>query len=693
MVLLMSGERAGDVTGLSQMGGEGAQWLGMAPFVTQEHFVQNMGDGTFTHSGSLAVRAAVAAGVNVTFKLLRNSAVAMTGGQRPVGEFALRDLVSLLRSEQVARIVVTSDDPDAVRRLVGRSVDVRHRSELLTVQQELAAIPGVTVLIHDQECAAEKRRKRKRGMQALPAERVLINERACEGCGDCGAKSNCLSVHPVETEYGRKTQVNQSSCNLDFSCLDGDCPSFLTVVPGRARQGAAPAPKVAAELPTPVTTADAADFTMRITGIGGTGVVTIAQVLATAAAIEGLHVRALDQTGLAQKGGAVVSDLTIGDRPRPRSPKISDRSCDLYLGCDSLVATDPANLCVAAADRTFAVVSSAQVPTGEMVVNTGTSFPALDRVRAMIDPRVRASRYLDAVNLARQRVGDEQYANMVMVGAAYQAGALPLSPESIERAIALNHVAVEANLAAFRVGREVAGILEADSAPRLGPTQQQPTKDVESLVSDRSRELAKYQDARYARRYRTVVDGVRDAESRLGSGRELTAAVARNLYKLMAYKDEYEVARLSLDPQLTGQIEERFGEGASYRYRLHPPILRALGMKRKISLGPWFRVVFRLLVLMRRLRGTRLDVFGHTTMRRVERALIDEYVAIVAKLTDELAERNLALAVEIASLPDMVRGYERVKIRNVEAYRARLDELVTAFGAGDHSELGSSLGS
>jgi indolepyruvate ferredoxin oxidoreductase len=684
MLLLMPGDRAGDLTGLSQMGGEGAQWLGMAPFVPQPHYVQNMGDGTFAHSGSLVVRAAVAAGVNITFKLLRNSAVAMTGGQRPVGEFALTDLIGQLRSERVARIVVTSDDTEAVRRLVGRAAEVRRRDELLAVQQELAAVPGVTVLIHDQECAAEKRRKRKRGQQTAPAERVLINERVCEGCGDCGTKSNCLSVHPVQTKYGRKTQINQSSCNLDFSCLDGDCPSFLTVIPGRGRpQPAAELP--AAELPAPVVTADPADFTMRITGIGGTGVVTVTQVLATAAAIEGRHVRALDQTGLAQKGGPVVSDLTIGDRPRPRSPRLSDRSCDLYLGCDSLVATDPANLRVAAADRTIAVMSSAQVPTGEMVTDTSASFPALDRIRAVVDPRVRTSRYLDAAGLARSRVGDEQYANMVLVGAAYQAGALPLSWESIQRAITLNNTAVEENLAAFRIGREAGTDHGADGSAHDG--RPQPPTDLASIVADHARELADYQDARYARRYRGVVDRVRDAESRLGADRGLAAAVARNLFKLMAYKDEYEVARLSLDPHLAEEIEARFGVGARFRYRLHPPMLRALGMTRKISLGRWFRSVFRLLAAMRRLRGTRLDAFGYTRVRRVERALVDEYIAAVETLTDALTEHNAELAVEIAGLPDMVRGYEHVKLRNVEAYHARLAERLTAFGGGDRAGL------
>ncbi|MGD0703410.1 MAG: indolepyruvate ferredoxin oxidoreductase family protein, partial [Trebonia sp.] len=356
MVLLMPEEQVGTVTGLSQMGGEGAQWIGMAPFVRQRHFVQNIGDGTFTHSGSLAIRAAVAAGVNVTFKLLRNSAVAMTGGQQAMGELPIGRLLDLLAAEGVRKVVVTSDDPAGLRRQLGHRADIRHRDNLLDVQRELAAVEGVTVLVHDQECAAEKRRKRRRGKAAAPAERVFINERVCEGCGDCGATSNCLSVQPVATEFGRKTRINQSSCNLDFSCLAGDCPSFLSITPAaRVRPRVEPVEQPA----EPTRTFDADGFALRITGVGGTGVVTIAQILATAAAAEGRHVRTLDQTGLAQKGGAVVSDLKIDTRLTEHAAKLADGECDLYLGCDSLVATDGANLRVADPERTVAVVSTA----------------------------------------------------------------------------------------------------------------------------------------------------------------------------------------------------------------------------------------------------------------------------------------------------------------------------------------------
>jgi indolepyruvate ferredoxin oxidoreductase len=692
MVLLMPGERTGKVAGLSQMGGEGAQWIGMAPFVSQRHFVQNLGDGTFAHSGSLAVRAAVAAGVNVTFKLLRNSAVAMTGGQQPVGELSLRQLVALLQAEGAAAVVVTTDDPRRVRRQVGRGVPVRHRRDLLAVQQELAAISGVTVLIHDQECAAEKRRKRRRGKAAPPAQRVYINERVCEGCGDCGSKSNCLSVEPVATEFGRKTRINQSSCNLDFSCLAGDCPSFLTVVPGppaaaRAGAGTVPAPAEPDQVFGP------GHFSMRITGIGGTGVVTVSQVLATAAAIEGRFVRTLDQTGLAQKGGAVVSDLTITADRQDRSPRLAAGECDLYLGCDALVAADPANMRAADAGKTVAVISSSQVPTGRMVVEVAASYPGQQQIAPVFAAAVRNLRFIDAAGISREKLGNEQYANMVMVGAAYQSGVLPIGAGAIERAIELNGVAVAANLAAFRYGRHAAataaggtGATPGEPAATAGGPAGSPdrdgepgTADVGELISQRCADLTAYQDASYAASYAEVVARVRDAEARVTAGSQLTAAVARNLHKLMAYKDEYEVARLSVDPQLTADIAGQFGAGARYRYRLHPPVLRALGMKRKISLGPWFRPAFRTLVALRRLRGTPFDPFGRTQVRRTERALVSEYRTTIEALLGGLTADNHALAVEIAQLPDLVRGYEEIKLRNVTAYRERTAELLARF--------------
>jgi indolepyruvate ferredoxin oxidoreductase len=685
MVLLMPGERTGKVAGLTQMGGEGAQWIGMAPFVRQRHFVQNLGDGTFAHSGSLAVRAAVAAGVNVTFKLLRNSAVAMTGGQQPVGALSLRQLVALLRAEGARSVVVTSDDTERARREAGPGVTVRHRRDLLAVQRELAGTEGVTVLIHDQECAAEKRRKRRRGKAAPPAQRVFINERVCEGCGDCGGKSNCLSVQPVETAFGRKTRISQSSCNLDFSCLTGDCPSFLTVIPG-PRAPARAVPSTVTAPPEPGRLFGPGRFSMRVTGIGGTGVVTVSQVLATAAAIEGRFVRTLDQTGLAQKGGAVVSDLTVTGGRLDSSPRLAAGDCDLYLGCDALVAADPANLRVADAARTVAVISSSEVPTGRMVTDPDARYPDRHQIAPVFKAAARELRFLDAAGIALARLGDEQYANMVMVGAAYQSGALPIGAAAIERAIELNGVAVAANIAAFRYGRQAAAAGAGTAAgteggPAVAGAGQAGT-DINELVRQRCADLTAYQNASYAARYEALVARVREAEERVTAGSELTATVAASLYKLMAYKDEYEVARLSLDPGLAAGIAAEFGPGARYRYLLHPPVLRALGMKRKISLGPWFRLVFRLLTALRWLRGTPFDPFGRTRVRRTERALISEYSATIEMLLAGLTEGNHALAVEIAGLPGLVRGYEEIKLRAVDAYRERTAELLARYRGG-----------
>lgn len=367
MVMVMDEKQVGDVIGVTQMGGEGTQWIGMAPFLEENHLVQNVGDGTFMHSGSLALRAAVASGENVTYKLLYNDTVAMTGGQDPVGAMPLDRLTRLLLAEGVTKIVITTEDRKRVGALrLPKGVDVRDRDELMSTQQELAEIPGVTVLIHDQECAAEKRRKRKRGKIATPTTRVMINERICEGCGDCGEKSNCLSVHPIETEFGRKTAIHQSSCNVDYSCLAGDCPSFVTIEPGPTEQRT-PAPAIPADLnPEPEFAPSDGEFGMRILGVGGTGVVTVAQILATAAVVDGKFVRSLDQTGLAQKGGAVVSDLKISPHPAAFASKIGSKRCDLYLACDTLVATDPNNLKVTNKDRTVSVVSTTEIPTGQM---------------------------------------------------------------------------------------------------------------------------------------------------------------------------------------------------------------------------------------------------------------------------------------------------------------------------------------
>ncbi|GAA4738736.1 indolepyruvate ferredoxin oxidoreductase family protein [Gordonia alkaliphila] len=696
MVLLMDPAQVGDVTGVTQMGGEGAQWVGMSPFVQEKHFVQNIGDGTFLHSGSLAVRAAVAAGVSVTYKLLFNGTVAMTGGQDPVGQMSLPQLVSLLKAERVAAVVVTTDDPARTRRELRRaqvSAPVRHRDDLETVQTELAAVPGVTVLIHDQPCAAELRRKRKRDLAPTPRTRVMINERICEGCGDCGAKSNCLSVHPVPTEFGRKTRIDQSSCNLDDSCLDGDCPAFVTVTPAGRRAARQVAPLVAAELPDPVRRGDAdRGCTVRITGIGGTGVVTVSQVLATAAVFDGLDARTVDMTGLAQKGGAVVSDLKLSVDRSERAAKLATGECDLYLACDQLVGADPTNLKVVSPERTTAVVSTAQVPTGAMVSDTATTFPDPARVQSSIDADVARSVHLDAAGLADDLFDDEQYANMLMVGAAYQSGALPISAAALERAIAVNGVAVDRNVQAFRRGRQAVADPAGLAAAARGPEHTAPVASVaaraaasldgadervRATVARRYDELIAFQDEAYAQRWLADVAAV---HTRVGHP-DLTDAVARNLYKLMAYKDEYEVARLTADPDFADEVTAAFGDDAAVAIRLHPPLLRELGMRRKIAFGTWSTPVLRTLAGAKRLRGTRWDPFGRTEVRRTERALIDEYRAALEQVVNALGTAPdaaaLAEAVATAELPDLVRGYEGIKMANVQRFRAELARRLT----------------
>ncbi|MER7367760.1 indolepyruvate ferredoxin oxidoreductase family protein [Nonomuraea wenchangensis] len=700
MVVLMDESQVGEVTGLTQMGGEGLQWLGMVPFVERGHYVQNLGDGTFDHSGSLAIRAAVAAGAHITYKLLHNAAVAMTGGQRPVGGMSVAAIVDVLLAEGVSRIIVTTEDLRRYRRVrLPRGVAVWDRSRIAEAQRVLAGTPGVTVLLHDQECATEIRRRRRRGLLAEPATRVFVNERVCEGCGDCGAKSNCLSVQPVPTEYGRKTRIHQTSCNVDRSCLDGDCPAFMTVTPGRrvARQ-AEPLEASALPEPEPVTHGDV--FGIRLLGIGGTGVVTVSQVLATAGLLAGWHVRSLDQTGLAQKGGAVVSDVKLSRRPLLTTNRLAEGECDLYLGCDLLVAADAGNLAVASPERTVAVLSTSEVPTGRMVADPTVAFPSPDEVTGPVLDRVRPghARLLDARAVSAVLFGDDQYANVLLVGVAYQQGAIPLPAEAIEEAIRLNGVAVETNLQAFRRGRQLVsdpaavaalsggepGAADPPGGDVTGTVRAEPGSELARLVALRSGELVAYQDLAYARRYTAVVERVRAGEAAKapGSG-ALAEAVARQLFKLMAYKDEYEVARLSLLPEVGRAVEEQFGPGARASWRLHPPLLRAAGLRGKLTLGPWFRPALALLRAGRRLRGTPFDPFGRTEVRRLERELAREYADLAEHLAARLGLDNLDLAVRIAGLPDMVRGYEDVKLRNVARYREELAALRARFDAPD----------
>jgi indolepyruvate ferredoxin oxidoreductase len=695
-MVLLNPEGKGEITGITQMGGEGAQWIGMSPFTDDRHLVQNLGDGTFHHSGSLAIRAAVASGVNITYKLLYNDAVAMTGGQEVQGALAVPDLTRWLELEGVRRIIVTAEDTSRYKgvKLAGIA-ELRGRDSLMAAQEELALEDGVTVLIHDQECAAELRRKRKRGKAPEPAERVWINERVCEGCGDCGKKSSCLSVLPVETEFGRKTQIHQASCNKDYSCLEGDCPSFVTVVPGAKAKRTAPELNV--ELPEPEPLFAGEDFTLRMMGIGGTGVVTVNQIVGMAALIDGLHVAGLDQTGLSQKGGPVTSDLRVSRSPLDGAGKASAAGVDLYLAFDVLGATSPGNLRTADPDRTVAVVSTSEVPTGQMVLDTEQRFPALSGQLQAVDAVTRSDRnvYLDAQALAERLFGDNMPANSIALGAAYQRGALPVSAEAIEQAMVLNGAAVEKNLAAFAWGRACVAAPDAVEAATRPAESAEPAREpsgaelalIESaagedggelrrLLEVRVPELAAYQDLGYAERYAGFVARVRAAEEERAPGHaELTEAVARNLFKLMAYKDEYEVARLHLDTVERAKLDSELGPGAKVWFNLHPPVLRALGMKRKLKLGRWFVPAFRALRRMRRLRGSALDPFGYAKVRRIERGLVGEYERLVGEALAHLDPDTHGIALELCELPDVIRGYEEIKLRNVALFRKRAEPL------------------
>jgi len=704
MAMMMEPSQAGAVTGLTQMGGEGAQWIGQAPYTEAEHLFQNLGDGTLAHSGLLAIRAAVAAGVNITYKILFNSTVAMTGGQDAQGGYGVPQLTRTLDAEGVRRIVVTSDDTAKYRgvKLAGHAA-VRRRQDLLAIQEELRATAGVTVLIHDQACAAELRRKRKRKELPDPIERAVINERICEGCGDCGRKSNCLSVVPIETSFGRKTRIDQATCNKDYSCVEGDCPSFMEVTAGSKVPTRQAPPLTATALPGVRPQPPVVDYTIRITGVGGTGVVTVAQVLATAGFLDGLEPRGLDQIGLSQKAGPVVSDLKISAQARELSNRAGAASCDLYLGCDLLVAADQTNLAVADPDRTIAVVSTADVASGAMIRRPETALPDHSPMTLAIDAATgkRGNVYLDAKSLSEQLFGGDQMANMLLVGAAYQAGGLPLSEDAIEWAIELNGVAVEENIQAFRRGRQavadpdaLATTLAGLRAPSERPVKR-PSAEANEIVEAtgaagnglsealtlRVQDLIEYQNVGYARRYGEAVARVRRAEDERTPGADgLTRAVAINLHKLMAYKDEYEVARLALDEDERAKVQAEFGADAKVVWKLHPPILKALGMRRKISLGPWFAAVFMMLRWLKRVRGTRLDIFGYARVRRTERRLIEDYLRAIDDVLGRLRPETHELAVRIAELPDRVRGYEEVKMTNVAIYEQELHTLLGQLG-------------
>ncbi len=689
MVALMDADRVGDVAGLTAMGSEGAQWIGMAPFLERDHLVQNLGDGTYFHSGSLAVRAAVAAGVDITYKLLYNGTVAMTGGQDPPGQLTVPDVVQSLLIEGVSKIIVTSDDPGKWRgadfgpQAHGR-VEVRDRTELIESQVELAAIPGVTVLLHDQECAAEKRRARSRGLVAKPGFRVVINERVCEGCGDCGDKSNCLSVQPVDTPYGRKTRIHQTSCNWDLSCLQGDCPAFATVTiekDTRRRPAPASAGDPVAGLPDPRPIVPPDSFTVRLSGIGGTGVITVSQVLGTAAMLDGWTVRGLDQTGLSQKAGPVVSDLRLSRVGVPASNHANSSGVDCLLAFDLLVAASDTNRVGADPARTVVIGSVAPTPTGTMVSDPTTPYPELSALTGRLGEVSRAehNRFVDTAALAIGLFGDTTTANVMLLGVAVQQGAIAVSPTRIERAIELNGVAVERNVTAFRWGRRWAAF-PAEVEQAAGLTAPAAPETTNELVGRLAADLVDYQSEAYARRFLDLVDVARTAEQQAAPGSvAFTEAVARHAHKLMAYKDEYEVARLLIAPEARADYEAVGGPATKVTWRLHPPMLRSLGMKNKMKLGRRSRPLLIALARAKRLRGTIADPFRWAKVRRVERALIPEFERAIKGVASRLTAENLDDAVTIAALPDQVRGYEHLKLSRAARYRTELAQRLAAF--------------
>ena len=674
MVSTIGHPNRGEFTGITQMGGEGTHWIGMAPFVDTPHIFQNLGDGTFFHSGQLAVQAAVSSGASITYKILYNAAVAMTGGQDATGLLTVPQVARKLMAEGVKEIIITTDETEKYKGVkLAKGVTVRHRDDIIPAQEHLREVPGVTVLIHDQQCAAEKRRDRKRGLLPIPTTKVVIDHRVCEGCGDCGVQSNCLSLEPIETEYGRKTKIDQASCNLDRSCIKGDCPAFVTVTPGKREKRAATGANTST-LPEPKRLVPSGGTTIRMPGIGGTGVVTISQILLAAAKIDGLRASAVDQTGLSQKAGPVVSTVEMGD-PSPGQ-------VHLLLGFDLLTSINPGNIEGLDPQWSHVVASTSITPTGRMIGHVATSALDTTPYRNDLDSRSDAAtnHYVDAAKLTVGLMGSGITSNVLLLGVAFQAGTLPVSANAVERAIELNGVAVDANKEAFNWGRRWVVDRKAVEQVAFGATE--PPADTTGLeelgdakliafVASRRVDLRAYQNDKYADRYVAQIKKYAAAERAAATDGSFTFAAAQQLFRVMAYKDEYEVARLLVDGKaraesaLGGPIE-------SLTWNLHPPSLRSMGMKNKLKLGPWSKPGLAVLAQGKRLRGTALDPFGRSAMRRTERQLVDEYTALLDSLLPTLPT-DAARATSIAGLIDRVRGFESVKERNLADYRTELN--------------------
>jgi indolepyruvate ferredoxin oxidoreductase len=693
MVLWMDRE----TSTFTHMGAEGTTWIGQSPFTSEKHVFVNLGDGTYFHSGILAIRAAVAAKVNITYKILYNDAVAMTGGQHVDGPLDPGMISRQIAAEGVGPIVVVTDEPEKYPSgyAWAPGVTVRHRSELMDVQKTLRELPGVTAVIYDQTCASEKRRRRKKGEFPDPAKRAVINEAVCEGCGDCSVQSNCLSVEPLETELGRKRQINQSSCNKDFSCVSGFCPSFVTVEGGGLKQpkkaavvtdNAAPVLPI---LPEPLVPPIGAPFGILVAGVGGTGVVTIGQILAVAAHVEGKGALVLDQSGLAQKGGPVMSHVRLAQNQADlHSTRVGTGSADLVIGCDQIVTASRDALSRMGEGRTWAAVNGTGSTTAAFVKNPEWQFPAAGSCAA-IELACGAGNvdFVDAGQMATALMGDAIATNMFMLGYAFQKGRVPLTEASLMRAIELNGVSVPFNQAAFNWGRtaahDLASVKRLTTPARVVAFKRAQTLD--ELVERRIELLTAYQNAAYAARYKAFVDQVRAAEAKLEGGNRgtrLTEAVARYLYKLMAYKDEYEVARLHTDPAFREKIAGMFEGDFTIKYHLAPPLLAKHdkeGRAIKQEYGAWMVKAFGVMAKLKGLRGTPFDVFGYSAERKTERALIGQYRDTVASLLPTLSYDKLAQAVAIASIPEDIRGYGHVKARHLASAKAREAQLLAAY--------------
>jgi len=711
MALLMEPDRVGNLTGVTQMGGEGAQWIGMEPFVDREHFIQNLGDGTFFHSGQLAIQAAIAAESRITYKLLFNGTVAMTGGQDAVGELDVPTIADILIGHGVKRVLITTDDTGRYRgvdlpRDSAGTVEVWDRTRIVEAQELLAEVDGVTVLIHDQACAAQARRLRKRGKVETPTSRVVINHRICEACGDCGEVSNCLSVQAVDTPLGLKTTIDQTTCNLDMSCLHGDCPSFMTVEPGDDADATGiatatgtddPLAAAPSEFPEPELRVPADAVDLRIAGVGGTGVVTAAQIIATAAMLDGWDTRGLDQIGLSQKAGPVVSDIRFRRGNAPASNLLGNATADTLIAFDLLAAATERNLAACREGHTVVVGSATATPTGSMVGHVERRLPTLDELRDRLatssDPD--ATRLADAGAITEALLGNATAANTFIIGAAVQYGALPIDPASVEQAIGLNGVAVDANTAAFRWGRAWANDPEQVERTAAAARQAQvpevvvpdlPKKlarrvealavggELRGVIEMLAGDLVGYQNAAYAARF---LDSVEQVTATAVADDEVVEAAARSLHKLMAYKDEYEVARLLLMPDASQAPAEAVGgPNAKVTWRLHPPMLKALGLDSKLGINAKVgRPMMATLARGKRVRGTKLDPFGRSEMRRTERELIDEYLTLLdeemALLAGDAATHDAVC--EALQLPMQIRGYEDLKLRRVADYREAVE--------------------